>query len=191
MAVIKRKISKIYAKADDRNYTHLYKDGKRFDSAISCDRKITHFSSGNPSLRNEARFVLKMYSRNEVQVQEKAYETLRLYSIKKITKVFPNIEKSKYCLRFERYPHQLLRFHAIASGARADRISQGMSRSFGKVFTRASKIKPGHLFLEVCFAKEYDNTTSVGRYLTQLKKLKSKLPFQVYFTVSAKSTSPA
>jgi large subunit ribosomal protein L10e len=52
-----------------------------------------------------------------------------------------------YYLKIRVHPHQILRENKMASGAGADRISQGMSLSFGKTVSRAARVKKGqHVF---------------------------------------------
>jgi large subunit ribosomal protein L10e len=46
-------------------------------------------------------------------------------------------------MRVITYPHQVIREHKMATGAGADRISQGMSLSFGRPIGVAARIKKG------------------------------------------------
>lgn len=186
---IKTKISKVYAKARDRNYTHIYKDGRRFDSSLGIEKKIVHYSSGEPKLRSR-KTCLELYSLDTRQVPEKSYETVRLSALKKLNSLFKNITKKDYCLRFNLYPHQLLRFHAIAHGARADRLSQGMRNSFGRVFCRAAKVKAGALFLQVFLSEKYSNRENFQVLKSTMSSLKCKLPFKAYFKLKDLESIP-
>lgn len=51
-------------------------------------------------------------------------------------------EKS-FHLHVNVYPHNVLRENKVATGAGADRISQGMRRAFGKAVGTAARIEPG------------------------------------------------
>lgn len=175
MGVIKTRISKVYAKARDRANVHVYRKGTR--TKCNVPMRTIHFTSGNSKLLVQPKR-LALYSRSTVQVPEKVYETFRLSVLKKIENVCLGSLKSDYCIVFHKYPHQLLRFHAIASGAKADRISEGMSNSFGSNFMKASKIKEGDLFFTVYLADKYDSLTK--KLSKEIKKACAKLPFNFY-----------
>ena len=51
--------------------------------------------------------------------------------------------KEEYYLHLRLYPHHILREHALASGAGADRMSSGMARPFGKPVHIAAQIRKG------------------------------------------------
>lgn len=52
-----------------------------------------------------------------------------------------NILINQYSFIVNKYPHQIRRHHRLASGAGADRISQGMRLAFGHPLIRASQNK--------------------------------------------------
>lgn len=175
MGVIKTNISKVYAKARDRSNTHVYRKGTR--SVLNIPMRTVHFHSGDTGLlKNETR--LRIFSKSSVQVPEKVYEVFRLAVLKKIENVYPGSTKEDYCVMFNKYPHQLLRFHAIASGARADRISEGMSNSFGTNFMKAAKIKVGDVFFQVFLSSRFEKR--INSLKPELKKCCAKLPFNTF-----------
>ena len=47
------------------------------------------------------------------------------------------------------YPHHILREHALASGAGADRFSSGMAHSFGKPVGVAARVKKNQVLFQV------------------------------------------
>ncbi len=59
--------------------------------------------------------------------------------------------------------------------AGADRLQEGMRRSFGKSVSRAARVKRGDSVLEICTNKEYLNIAKEA-----LKIGGSKLPFVYY-----------
>ena len=180
MGVIKTKVSQVYAKARDRNNTHVYRKGAR--SKVNVPLRTVHFHSGNPKLINNS-LRLTVYSKSpKLQVPQKVYETLRLCIIKKLSNLFRDITKADYCIKFTRYPHQLLRFHAIASGVRADRVSQGMSNAYGSPFMRACILAPGENFLQIYLSSKYESKLALIK--PELKKALLKAPFKSYMIIS-------
>ena len=179
MGVIKVNLSKVYAKARDRNYTHLYKKGKRAPCTLTL--RTVHFHTGNSSLINHSKRKIVISTKHKITVPEKTYETVRLCLIKKLSNVYPQILKSQYLIKFTRYPHQLLRFHAIASGVRADRISQGMSNAFGTAFMKACKLKPNDSFIQIYLHPRLES--KLEEYIPELKKVMSKVPFKPHIRI--------
>lgn len=49
-----------------------------------------------------------------------------------------------YFFRVLVYPHNVIREHKMATGAGADRMSQGMAHSFGRPISVAARVKSGH-----------------------------------------------
>ena len=185
MGVIKTNISKVYAKARDRANVHVYRKCVR--TKCNVPMRIVHFNSGNSSLLKQPTRIA-IYSKSKVQVPEKVYETFRLSVLKNIENVCLNSLKTDYCIVFHKYPHQLLRFHAIASGAKADRISEGMSNAFGTNFMKASKIKKGDLFFSTYLSQKY--VSNFINLIKQMKKSCAKLPFNYYIIIEKNPTYP-
>ena len=58
--------------------------------------------------------------------------------------------------RIHTYPHQILRENKQATGAGADRVSQGMRCAFGKNVGTAARVKRGQRFISIkCHPKDY------------------------------------
>ena len=179
MGVIKTNISKVYARARDRANVHVYKKGKR--APVNVALRTVHFTSGQTKLLRNANYKLIMYSKDTLKVPEKVNETLRLCILKKLSNVYKNLTKEDYCIRFTKYPHQLLRFHAIAAGARADRISLGMSNAFGSNFMKSTKLKSNESFVEVYVSFKLE--TLIDKFKLEFKKLLAKVPFTGYVKI--------
>ena len=47
------------------------------------------------------------------------------------------------------FPHHIMRENALATGAGADRFSEGMRRAFGKPIGLAARVKPGQRLMEL------------------------------------------
>jgi large subunit ribosomal protein L10e len=64
-----------------------------------------------------------------LNIRDNALEAARIVATKHL---FKKIGDENYFFKILVYPHQVLREHAVAMGAGADRYSQGMAHSFGK-----------------------------------------------------------
>ena len=58
-----------------------------------------------------------------------------------------------YHLKIRVYPHHVLRENKQATGAGADRVSQGMRKSFGKAVGSAARIQPGQKIMTIRTSK--------------------------------------
>ena len=54
-----------------------------------------------------------------------------------------------YALRIHKYPHNILRENKQATGAGADRVSQGMRLSFGKNVGTAARVQKNDVIVSV------------------------------------------
>ena len=60
-----------------------------------------------------------------------------------------------YALRVHKYPHNILRENKQATGAGADRVSQGMRLSFGKNVGTAARVKKNDVIISVQTSPEF------------------------------------
>ncbi|MGC8710006.1 MAG: 50S ribosomal protein L16 [Candidatus Micrarchaeia archaeon] len=89
--------------------------------------------------------VLKLNVEENVQLRSNALEAARQAANKYLEKEIP----SNYLLRVIPYPHNVLREKRMATGAGADRISQGMTLAFGKPTAVAARVFRGQSILEL------------------------------------------
>ncbi|HUY70472.1 MAG TPA: 50S ribosomal protein L16 [Candidatus Baltobacteraceae bacterium] len=82
---------------------------------------------------------LHLKSEQPIQLRSNALESARLVTNKYLENNIPQ----NYRFRVMVYPHNVIREHKMATGAGADRISQGMSLSFGRPVSVAARIKDG------------------------------------------------
>ncbi|MCL5008264.1 MAG: 50S ribosomal protein L16 [Candidatus Marsarchaeota archaeon] len=80
-----------------------------------------------------------------VQVRSNALEAARQTANKYLEKEL----QGNYFFRIITVPHQVIREKKRATGAGADRLSQGMSMSFGKPVSVAARLKQGQAVLEI------------------------------------------
>ena len=69
------------------------------------------------------------------------------------------------------YPHEVVREHKFMGFAGADRLSRGMTKSFGRPATRAAKVVAGQTIVAI-----YTKGDAVDVAKTALKRASKKLP---------------
>ncbi len=89
--------------------------------------------------------VLTLTSNQYVQLRSNSLEAARQVANKYLERELIN----DYFLRLLPYPHSVIREKKRATGAGADRISQGMSLSFGGPSSVAARVKEGQTVLEL------------------------------------------
>ena len=112
--------------------------------------------------------LLTLNSNQYVQVRSNSLEAARQTANKYLEKELPN----NYFFRVVTYPHQVIREKKRATGAGADRLSQGMSMSFGKPVSVAARVHPNTIVMEV---KVNANPTTLAVAKEALKRASSKL----------------
>ncbi len=80
-----------------------------------------------------------------IQVRSNSLEAARQTANKYLEREIPG----EYFFRIITVPHQVIREKKRATGAGADRLSQGMSMSFGKPVSVAARLKNGQAVLEI------------------------------------------
>ena len=73
-----------------------------------------------------------------VQIRHGSLESARLSANRRLLKVLG--EDGDYKMILRKFPHQVLRENKQATGAGADRVSDGMRQSFGKIVGTAARI---------------------------------------------------
>jgi large subunit ribosomal protein L10e len=85
---------------------------------------------------------------------------------------------NNYLMQIRPYPHIILRENKMIFGAHADRLQQGMRRSFGKPIGTAARIEPGQTIITV---KVKANAIDTAK--ESLKRGSAKLPIPCKITV--------
>ena len=108
------------------------------------DKKIHKFEVGD----SKKPFALKAFlvSENAVQIRHNALESARITTNRYMDTA---TGKGNYFIKVLIYPHHVMRENALATGAGADRFSEGMRRSFGKAIGLAARVKSGQRLIEV------------------------------------------
>jgi len=128
--------------------------------------KIVKFEVGDPKAEYPLSFAL--VSKENVQIRHNALESARVNANKYLGK---EIGKEGYFLKILVYPHQVMRENAMATGAGADRLQEGMRRSFGKPIGLAAVVNKGQRVIMVRVPKGREE---IGK--EALRKASHKLP---------------
>ena len=128
--------------------------------------KIHHFEMGN----KEGEFDKSVYlvAKDGVQIRHNALEAGRIVAHKYLEK---KIGSKNYFMKILAYPHHVYREKPVATGAGADRYSQGMRLAFGKPAGRALQTYEGQKLVEIRIKKE---NLEIAK--TALKRFSSKIP---------------
>ena len=89
--------------------------------------------------------VFSLNAKSDVQLRSNALEAARQAANKYLEREIPN----NYFMRVVTYPHNVIREKKFATGAGADRISQGMTLSFGRPSSVAARVRAGCTVFEV------------------------------------------
>ena len=128
--------------------------------------KIVKFNLGNLTAKFSHRVDLAVTK--DLQIRDNALESARLTCNRTLEK---SIGKSNFRIQVRVYPHHVLREHALAAGAGADRFSSGMAHSFGKPIGNACQLRNGQLIMSI-----FVNEANINIAKTALKKANHKLP---------------
>jgi len=108
--------------------------------------KIVHFDMGNPAGEYDTK--AEMVYDMTIQITHNALEASRIIIQKKLEK---EVGLANYYFKVNVFPHHVMRNNITATGAGADRVSQGMRKAFGKPIGRAARIKKGQSILSIKF----------------------------------------
>lgn len=106
--------------------------------------KISKFVIGNPRAPYTHRVAL--IAENEVQARHNALEAARVAANKAIAE---SLSEDSYLLQVLPYPHIVLRENKMIATAGADRLQEGMRKSFGKPIGRAAVLRPGQTVMQI------------------------------------------
>ncbi|MDE1854762.1 MAG: 50S ribosomal protein L16 [Candidatus Micrarchaeota archaeon] len=101
------------------------------------------FNMGVSNAAYELDFTLR--SRQNVQLRSNALEAARQAANKYLEREIPGA----YFMRLVPFPHNVIREKKFATGAGADRVSQGMTLSFGKPAAVAARVFEGQTVFEL------------------------------------------
>lgn len=106
--------------------------------------RINQFVMGNTRGAFPTEYILVAHE--QCQIRHTALEAARIAANRHIQK---HAGATNYKLIVRVYPHHIIRENKQATGAGADRVSQGMRRSFGKNVGTAARVAAGQTMMVV------------------------------------------
>ena len=116
---------------------------KEYMGGIPASR-ITQFVLGNKT--EDFPMEVSLHSLEKCNVRHNALESARITVNRAMEK---KVGSANYRLSVRVYPHVVLRENKQATGAGADRVSQGMRASYGKIVSIAAEVKPNQKIITI------------------------------------------
>src|SRR3989449_5155932 len=154
-----RKPNSMYREIRGQAYTR-----KEYMGGIPQNR-IGQWDIGD--LRTKFPVKLHLIAEEQCQIRHIALEAARISANRYISKKAGN----SYHLKLRLFPHNVLRENKIATGAGADRISEGMRAAFGAPVGTAARVKPGMKVFTISTTEDHVDDAKEG-----LRKGGVKLP---------------
>ena len=127
--------------------------------------KIVKFTMGDTKTAFE--YEARLIATKRAQIRHSALEAARVAT----NRVLMDTLVNAYYLHVLPYPHVILRENKMIFGAHADRLQQGMRRSFGRTIGTAARIEPDQTIITVRV-----NANGVEAAKESLKRGSAKLP---------------
>lgn len=112
--------------------------------------KVVQFDMGN--LSAEFPVAVHLEAIEGCQIRHTAMEAARINMNRRL---MSSIGKNDFHLKIRTYPHHVLREHKYATGAGADRVSEGMRLAFGKPVGTAARVAPRQKVFTIWTKKQY------------------------------------
>ena len=135
--------------------------------------RIVHFEMGN----REGNFnrIVYLISKSDAQIRHNALEAARVVCN---TFLMKKLGIANFFFKILKYPHQVIREKPIATGAGADRYSQGMRLAFGKPKGLALQAFKGE---KIAMVKVNEENVEIAK--EALRKFGSKVPIKIQIEV--------
>jgi large subunit ribosomal protein L10e len=117
--------------------------------------KVAQYTMGDREVdTDEYPVQLSLVVDEAVQIRHGSLEAARLSANRHLIQ---ELGENNYTMILRKFPHQVLRENKQATGAGADRVSDGMRQSFGKIVGTAARIGEGErLFTAWCDVEQAD-----------------------------------
>jgi|TARA_X000001036_G_scaffold418701_1_gene437790 large subunit ribosomal protein L10e len=147
-SIMARKPASMYRRLKGPAYTR-----RKYIGGVPNNR-IQSFHAGNRVAAETGQFkvIMELRADNSCQIRHTALEAARVISNSTIRKIAGT---EGYALRVHTFPHHILRENKQATGAGADRVSQGMRCAFGKNVGTAARVKRGQRVMSLQINPEH------------------------------------
>jgi len=116
--------------------------------------KIVTFDIGN--LSGEFPTEISLEVLEACQIRHTALEAARVAINRRLAS---DVGRANYLMKVRTYPHHVLRENKQATGAGADRVSEGMRLAFGKAVGSAARVRPRQKVVSVFTFPQYVDKT--------------------------------
>jgi large subunit ribosomal protein L10e len=139
-----RKPAKMYRNISKKAYTR-----RKYMGGVPGS-KIVQFEMGN--LSQEFPTEIDLIVEEACQIRHSALEAARITCNRRLMK---DVGRSNFHFKVRVFPHHVLRENKQATGAGADRVSEGMRLAFGKAVGTAARVAPGQKIMTVYSTPQY------------------------------------
>ena len=139
--------------------------------------RITQFVLGNKTEKFPIR--ISLVSLEKCNVRHNALESARITVNRAMEK---KVGTANYRIEVRVYPHVVIRENKQATGAGADRVSQGMRAAYGKAVGTAAQVNQNQVVMLIDTTEDY-----VQEAKTALRKAGMKIPSPCKVTVGKAS----
>jgi large subunit ribosomal protein L10e len=168
-----RKPAKMYRNLSKKAYTR-----REYMGGVPGS-KVVQFDMGN--LSQEFPLEMNLIVVESCQIRHSALEAARISINRKLLK---EVGRMNFHLKLRVFPHHVLRENKQATGAGADRVSEGMRLAFGKAVGTAARVMKDQIVFTTYTSPQYLDKVKIA-----MKAGGHKLPTPTYFTVVDKSSS--
>jgi large subunit ribosomal protein L10e len=165
--IMARRPARCYTKIAGPPYTR-----KKYIRSIPGS-KITSFEAGNKTASFPA--TISLYSKEACQIRHVALDALRMMSNRHMSR---KVGAENYHLIVRVYPHHVLRENKMMAFAGADRLQDGMRRSFGKPMDVCARVKAKQPIATIHTYPQH-----IDKARRALKVGGDKLPTPYYFKI--------
>lgn len=162
-----RKPARMYRNITQRSYTR-----REYMGGVPGSKIVT-YDMGN--LKDDFPVQMSLVAKEACQIRHSALESARIAANRILLEALglPN-----YHLKIRVFPHEVLRENKQATGAGADRVSQGMRLAFGKAVGTAARVRAGQELMTV-----YINPASFKLAKKSLMSAGHKLPTPISLVI--------
>jgi large subunit ribosomal protein L10e len=139
-----RKPAKMYRDISKKAYTR-----REYMGGVPGN-KIVQFEMGN--LSQEFPLEVDLLVDEACQIRHSALEAARITANRRLMK---EVGRSNFHFKVRVFPHHVLRENKQATGAGADRVSEGMRLAFGKAVGTAARVDPNQKIMTVYSTPQY------------------------------------
>jgi len=143
------KPASMYREIDKPSYTR-----REYITGIPGSKIAQHKMGNIETEPDDYPIQISLITEEEVQLRHGSLEASRLSANRHLLK---ELGQENYKMILRKFPHQVIRENKQATGAGADRVSDGMRQSFGKIVGTAARMGAGErIFTAWCQPEDAD-----------------------------------